>query len=177
MMDDITKVIRFLNERGLSVTTAESCTAGLVAAFMADVSGCGNALHSGYVVYTEEAKNTCLGVRLQTIHAFGLTSEEVAMEMAIGALHRSAANLIVAITGMAESDDCLSGVICFAYGLKTQNGYRLLSETKKFEGSRNSVRKSSAIHAILSLPDVYEKIQSYPEINTINAEQLLTPHV
>jgi nicotinamide mononucleotide (NMN) deamidase PncC len=64
---------------------------------MAEVSGCGKALQMGYVVYTEEAKNSCLGVSLETIQAFGLTSEETAREMATGALARSAANLIVAI--------------------------------------------------------------------------------
>jgi len=176
-MDTVTNVIHFLNQHGLSVTTAESCTAGLAAALMADVAGCGTALHSGYIVYTEEAKNISLGVSLQTIHAFGLTSEEVAKEMAIGALYRSTAQLIIAITGMAESDDCLSGIICFAYALRTPGGYRLLSETKKFDGSRNSVRKAAAIHAILSLPDIYEKIQYYPEATTISVKSLMTPDV
>lgn len=163
-MTTVESVIDFLNHTGLSVTTAESCTAGLAAALMVDVSGCGTALHSGYIVYTEEAKNSCLGVDLQTIQAFGLTSEEVAREMAAGALQRSPAQLTLAITGTAESDDCLNGIVCFAYALRTRNGYQLLSESKSFEGTRNEVRQAAALHAILSLPDVYEKIQVLPEI-------------
>jgi len=163
-MDTIDDVIHFLNQHGLSVATAESCTAGLAAALMAEVSGCGEALQMGYVVYTEEAKNSCLGVSLKTIQAFGLTSEETAREMATGALARSTANLIVAITGTAESDDCLNGIICFAFALRTTSGYRLLSETKKFEGLRNDVRIAAAKHAILSLPDRYLKLQDFPEI-------------
>ncbi|MDO8345853.1 MAG: nicotinamide-nucleotide amidohydrolase family protein [Cellvibrio sp.] len=166
MVSTIEDVIKFLNQHGFSVTTAESCTAGLVAALMADISGCGTALQSGYIVYTEEAKNSCLDVSLQTIQAFGLTSEEVAREMAVGALKKSSSQLVVAVTGTAESNDSLDGVICFSYGLRTAMGYRLMSETRKFEGKRNHVRKAAAMHAIISLPEVYEKIQLHPEIFT-----------
>lgn len=162
-MHNIETVIQFLNQHGLSITTAESCTAGMVAAMMADVSGCGAALHSAYVVYTEAAKHDCLSVSLQTIETFGLTSEEVAKEMAIGALKKSAADIILAITGTAESDDDLNGVICFAYALKTKSGFRLLSESRSFTGDRNQVRRAAATHALTSLPDIYEKIQTYPE--------------
>lgn len=163
--ESIEAVINFLNLNALSVTTVESCTAGLAAALMADVSGCGPALESGYIVYTEEAKHKCLGVSLEAMQTFGLTSEEVAKQMVIGALRKCTAKILVAITGTAESDDCLNGVVCFAFALKTAEGYRLLSETKSFEGERNQVRKAAALHAILSLPEIYEKIQHYPEIH------------
>jgi len=163
-MEKIENVIQFLNNCGLSVTTAESCTAGLVAAMMADVSGCGESLQSGYVVYTEEAKHNCLGVSLETMQTFGLTSEEVAREMAIGAFNRSSADIVLAITGKAESNDDLNGVVCFAYVLRTSNGYRLLSESKSFSGSRNEVRNEAARYALLSLPEIYKKIQTYPEV-------------
>lgn len=163
-MHNIETVIQFLNQHGLSITTAESCTAGMVAAMMADISGCGTALHSAYVVYTEAAKHDCLDVSLQTIETFGLTSEEVAKEMAIGALNKSSADIILAITGTAESDDDLNGVICFAYALRTTNGYRLLSESKSFIGDRNQVRRAAATHALTSLPETYKKIKTYPEI-------------
>lgn len=163
-MENINDVIEFLNQHGLSVTTAESCAAGLVAALMADVSGCGNALQSGFIVYTAEAKVSCLDVSPQTIEAFGLTSEEVAKEMAIGALRKSSAQLILAVTGIAESDDCLNGVISFSYVLRTADGYKVINETKEFEGHRNEVRKAAAQHAVLVIPEIYEKFQIYPEI-------------
>lgn len=176
-MRNIEEVVNFLNQQELSVTTAESCTAGLAASLMADVSGCGQSLQSGYVVYTEEAKNACLGVSFQTMQAYGLTSEEVAKEMAVGALERSSAQITLAITGTAESEDCLDGVVCFAYTLRTSKGYRLLTETKKFGGSRNDVRKAAAVHALLSLPGIYEKIQLNPEINFPNQPEprFITP--
>lgn len=163
-MNNIEDVITFLNQHALSVATAESCTAGLVAALMANVSGCGPALHCGYIVYTEEAKNCCLDVSLQTIQTFGLTSEEVAKEMAIGALKKCSAKLTLAVTGTAESDDCLNGIICFAYALRTPAGYKILSETKSFDGTRNAVRNTAAMHAILSLPSIYQQLQAFPEI-------------
>lgn len=163
-MQSIEEVINFLNAQALSVTTAESCTAGMIASKMADVSGCGKALQSGFVVYTPEAKHSCLGVNFETIKNFGLTSEEVAREMAIGALTRSAANLVVATTGTAESDDQLNGVICFAFVLATEHGYCLSSESKSFDGSRNQVREAAATHALLSLPGIYQKLKVCPEI-------------
>lgn len=176
-MRNIEDVVNFLNQQELSVTTAESCTAGLAASLMADVSGCGQSLQSGYVVYTEEAKNACLGVSFNTMQAYGLTSEAVAKEMAVGALERSSAQLTLAITGTAESEDSLNGVICFSYTLRTSRGYQILAETKKFDGSRNEVRKAAAVHALLSLPDIYEKIQLNPEISFPNQTEpgVITP--
>lgn len=162
-MQTIESVIQFLNQRGLSVTTAESCTAGLVASLMANVSGCGDALQSGYVVYTETAKHNCLGVSRETINRYGLTSEEVAKEMAMGAFRRSSADIVLALTGKAESDDDLNGVVCFAYAIRTTRGCRLFSESKTFSGERNQVRQSAAMHALLSLPHIYAKKQFYPE--------------
>ena len=116
-MKEIKEVIDYLAEKQFVLTTAESCTAGLVCAMIADISGCGSVLQGGYVVYSEEAKQQCLGVNAATIQRYGLSSEEVAREMATGALRNGTANLALAITGKAESDDDLDGVICIAYGL------------------------------------------------------------
>ena len=66
---------------------------------LAEVPGCGAALQIGYVVYSKESKQSCLGVSLHTIDIFGLTNEEVAREMALGVLKRSKANIALASTG------------------------------------------------------------------------------
>ncbi len=156
-MNSVEDVINYLCEKELSIVTAESCTAGMVTSLLADAPGCASILEVGYVVYTEHAKHQCLGVDLQTMQLFGLTSEEVAREMALGALTRSRANISIAITGTAESEDELNGVVCFAYATKTENTQRVISETIKFVGKRNQVRHSAAMHAIVSIPSVYEK--------------------
>ena len=150
-MNEIAEVIEYLAQRKLVLTTAESCTAGLVCSLIADISGCGSVLQGGYVVYSEQAKQQCLGVNPATIKKFGLTSEEVAREMAVGALNNGTANLAVAITGKAESDDELDGVICFAYGISLAGQIQVTSETVHFDGERNPVRKLAARHAILQL--------------------------
>lgn len=159
-MTSIKRIVDYLCKKNLSVVTAESCTAGMVTSLLADISGCGSVLELGYVVYTEHAKHHCLGVDLQTMKLFGLTSEEVAREMALGALKRSRANFSLAITGTAESDDELNGVVCFAYAMKIQENHRVISETIRFDGERNEVRRSAALHAIESIPSIHEKFNN-----------------
>ena len=161
-------VVDFLKAHSLTLTTAESCTAGQICSSIADISGCGSVLHNGYVVYSELAKQHCLGVSAATIAEFGLTSEEVAQEMALGALRAGMANLAVAVTGTAESDDELDGIVCFAYAVKTGDDCQTISETVHFEGSRNEVRQSAAQHAILRLPQVCVQLlpQSDNEMNS-----------
>lgn len=164
-MDTIEAVINFLRANKLVLTTAESCTAGLQASILADHPGCGSVFESGYVVYAPRAKRTCLAVSAQTIKTFGLTSEEVAREMAIGALKISGANLVVANTGKADSNDELKGVVCFAYAVRFGERISVISETVRFSGSRNEVRTAAARHGLLRLPLCYEHLLSTtPEV-------------
>lgn len=155
-MNSVESVVNFLCGNSVKISIAESCTAGMVASKLADVPGCGTVLEIGYVVYTEHAKHAFLGVSLQTIKSFGLTSEEVAKEMAEGALDRSGADMALAITGTAESDDELNGVVCFAYVMRINNILNVVSETIKFDGARNVVRSLAATHAISRIPRHYE---------------------
>ena len=103
-------VIGFLKSRQLSVATAESCTAGLMAAMIADVSGISPVFERGYVTYMPESKHELLGVRFETIDEHGLTSEPVAREMALGALRHSQSVMALSNTGAAEADNELDGV-------------------------------------------------------------------
>lgn len=162
---DVVRVVEFMKDNGLILTVAESCTAGEVCSLIADVSGCGSVLYSGFVVYNERAKQEWLGVRSETIRKFGLTSEEVAREMASGALIRQSGdaehpNIALAITGTAESNDEEDGVVCFACAATVENKLALLSETVQFSGSRNEVRRHAAHHVIASLPGYYAQLVS-----------------
>lgn len=157
-MQSIENVVSFLEQYKLLLTTAESCTAGLIASLLADVPGCGAVLEGGYIVYSAQAKQNCLNVNPETIKTYGLTSEEVAREMALGALICSRANITVAVTGTAESDDHLNGVICFAYAMRIDEQPQVISETLRFEGERNEVRKAAALHAILALPYFHTRL-------------------
>jgi nicotinamide-nucleotide amidase len=86
---------------GLHVATAESCTAGLIAAALTEIAGSSDVVDRGFVVYTNRAKTELLGVAEELIRRHGAVSEEVARAMAEGALTHSAAELAVSCTGIA----------------------------------------------------------------------------
>lgn len=159
-MNELDSVLSHLKENKLTVAVAESCTAGLLTGTLADIPGCGEVFECGFIVYTEAAKRTYLGVKAETIKQFGLTSEEVAREMVLGLSKHTHANFFISITGTAESDDHLNGVVCFGFGMKKENCLQLHSETKKFSGERNVVRKSAAVHAIERIPDVHALLEN-----------------
>lgn len=166
-MSRIEDVVQFLHENNLTVATAESCTAGLVASQLAKVSGCGTALEGGYIVYSKQAKHNYLGVSLEAMERCGLTSEEIAREMIYGLAGRSNAEFLISVTGTAESDDSLNGVVCFGYGLKINGQLRVVSETRKFDGDRNSVIRAAAHYAIETLPNQYERLLASDAIHPV----------
>ena len=158
-MHSVEQVVDFLEKYQLKLTTAESCTAGLMASMVADAMGAGAVLESGFVVYSPQAKHACLGVSMQTIGTFGLTSEEVAREMAVGAMKLSTADIVLANTGLAEADGAMDGVQCFACAMKVNGHNGVVSETMKFAGERNEVRAAAARYALLQLPYYYERLR------------------
>lgn len=158
-MREIEQVVNFLEKYRLTLVTAESCTAGLMASLVAEVSGGGAVLDSGYVVYSPRAKQACLGVHEQTIERYGLTSEEVTREMAVGALQASQADIALANTGLAEADGGMDGVQCFACAMRINEHQGVVSETLRFSGERNEVRQAAARHALLQLPYYYERLR------------------
>jgi nicotinamide-nucleotide amidase len=87
--------------RGLKVATAESCTGGLVAALLTEIAGASDVVERGFVTYSNDAKRELLGVRAETLAAYGAVSAETAREMAEGALRGSRADIAVSITGVA----------------------------------------------------------------------------
>lgn len=97
----IDKVIAFLIENKITVATAESCTAGLIAARLGDVSGISEIFSEGFVTYSNEAKEKNLGVSHKTLERFGAVSEETAREMAEGVCRRTGARLGLSATGIA----------------------------------------------------------------------------
>lgn len=153
---DIT--IAYLREHALRLTTAESCTAGKIVTLLSEVEGGGEFIESGYVVYSPEAKQRLLNVSPKTIEAFNLTSCEVALEMALGALRDSSANVAVATTGILGPEDIdgiPAGTICFAWAFQAEQGQSIFTRQLRFFGSRNAVQLLAAEHALESLPDFH----------------------
>jgi len=114
-------------QKGIMIACAESCTGGLLAAALTDLPGSSAIFDRGFVTYTNAAKTRMLGVSEQTLTDHGAVSEQVAHEMAAGALAGSDAQIAVSITGIAGpggSDHKPEGRVCFgwadAHGVHTQ---------------------------------------------------------
>ena len=148
-MDDLAaKVGERLKAAGQVLVTAESCTGGWVAQAVTAIDGSSHWFDRGFVTYSNDAKQELLGVRGETLERHGAVSEDTAREMAQGALARSKGTVALAITGIAGpgggSLEKPVGTVCFAWAGK--RGVR--SETRRFMGDRQSVRRQSVIHAL-----------------------------
>jgi nicotinamide-nucleotide amidase len=137
-----------LKARGLRLVTAESCTGGWVAMALTAVPGSSDWFERGYVTYSNAAKREDLGVREETLKDHGAVSEATAREMAAGALTKGGAQVSLAITGVAGpsggTPDKPVGMVCFAWAY----GSKMSSETRRFGGDRESVRRQSVEHAL-----------------------------
>lgn len=146
------EILNRYKAEGLMIATAESCTGGMVSAALTDIAGSSAVVERGYVTYTNLAKQQMLGVKAATLEAVGAVSEEVAREMASGALANSAAQVAVSITGIAGpggSDHKPEGRVCF--GIATEAGY-LHAETIEFGAlGRDMVRAAARDHALALL--------------------------
>lgn len=117
-IDDLARqVLRLACDRDLKLATAESCTGGLLASLLTDIPGCSHAFERGFVVYTDAAKHELLGVRQSVLDIEGAVSEAAAIALAEGALARSQADVVAAITGFTDpgpSPEEEAGLVHFA---------------------------------------------------------------
>ncbi len=95
------KVVKCLRELGLSITTAESCTGGLLAGTILNVSGASAVYNEGHITYSNDAKERILGVSHETLVQYGAVSEQTAREMAAGAARIANADVALSTTGIA----------------------------------------------------------------------------
>jgi nicotinamide-nucleotide amidase len=95
------QVISLYAARGWQVATAESCTGGLIAGALTEISGSSAVVDRGFVTYSNAAKQEMIGVDAETIATYGAVSRETALQMVKGALSRSRATAAVAVTGIA----------------------------------------------------------------------------
>jgi nicotinamide-nucleotide amidase len=142
------RVGRRLKGKKRRLVSAESCTGGWVAQAVTSIGGASAWFERGFVTYSNEAKRELLGVKAATLRKYGAVSEQTAREMARGALARSKGDLALAVTGIAGpgggSPDKPVGTVCFAWSYQKQ----LRSETRRFSGDRESVRRKSVVRAL-----------------------------
>ena len=150
------KVIAENLAAGRKVAVAESCTGGLVAAALTEISGCSAVFDRGFVTYSNESKQEMLGVSPDIIDTFGAVSIACVWAMAHGALKRSNADVAVAISGIAGpgggSADKPVGTVVFARAVRGEEDST--SEEKRFDvGDRAQVRLQATLVALeLLLP-------------------------
>ncbi len=137
--------------RDWRIATAESCTGGMVAAALTDIAGSSDVFDRGFVTYSNAAKQAMLGVSAATLAAHGAVSEQVAREMAEGALARSASDLAVSITGIAGpggSEFKPEGRVCFALA---RRGGATRAETVEFGAPGRAAVRAAARDRALAL--------------------------
>ncbi|WP_299924659.1 CinA family protein [uncultured Pelagimonas sp.] len=143
-----TKILELAKAQGKTITCAESCTGGKVAAALTDIAGSSAIFERGFVTYSNTAKNEMLGVSTATLETYGAVSEQVAQEMALGALGAAKADVAVAISGIAGpggSDFKPEGRVC--YGIATPKGVQ--TETIEHGAlGRAQVRDAATRHAL-----------------------------
>ena len=160
MADLVTTLAAELTSRGLMLSTAESCTGGLVAAACTDVAGSSVWFDRGFVTYSNAAKHEMLGVPLALIEQHGAVSEAVAGAMALGAFTeravlKSQAQVAISITGIAGpgggSLDKPVGTVCFGWVVANQSTSQCKTETVLLTGDRVSIRMQATHYALCEL--------------------------
>jgi nicotinamide-nucleotide amidase len=150
------QILEKAKSRGVLIATAESCTGGMVSAALTDIAGSSAVFERGFVTYGNAAKIDLLNVSPTTLETFGAVSENVAFEMARGALQQSLADLAVAVTGIAGpggSEHKPEGRVCF--GVATPDSTH--TETVEFGAlGRAEVREAAREHALGLLLDALQ---------------------
>lgn len=148
----VAEILARARDKSLRIATAESCTGGMIAVRLTDVAGSSDVFDRGFVTYSNAAKQDMLDVRPATLAAHGAVSQEVAAEMAAGALANSLADIAVAVTGIAGpggSEHKPEGRVCFGLAKK---GAETLVETIDFGPlGRDGVRRATTTHALTLL--------------------------
>jgi len=138
-----------LIKKHFRIALAESCTGGLVCQHLSNIPGSSVWFDRGFITYSNESKIELLKVNQNTLLKFGAVSEEVASEMALGALNESQAQIALSITGIAGpsggSIDKPVGTVFFA--IAHQNKI-IFNASKVFPGSRENIRESSCLFAL-----------------------------
>ncbi|NIW86814.1 MAG: nicotinamide-nucleotide amidohydrolase family protein [Gammaproteobacteria bacterium] len=144
-----------LKDHGLVLATAESCTGGWVAQAITSVAGSSRWFERGFVTYSNRAKQEMLGVLAATLEAHGAVSEEVVREMALGALAHSAAQVSVAITGIAGPEggtpDKPVGMVWLAWA--RTNG-AVDCRVRHYTGDRRHIRQQAVMDGLHGVLDI-----------------------
>ncbi|MGC1182651.1 CinA family protein [Legionella sp.] len=156
----IKEIAVILKEKNWQLVTAESCTGGLVASMLTEISGSSVWFERGFVTYSNLAKEEMLAVSKQILNEYGAVSEPVAAAMAAGALHFSAGQIALSITGIAGPEGGTSkkpvGTVCFGWAIQGLKPIKTV--TKQFSGNRQEIRLASCQEALSGVLSILKNI-------------------
>ncbi|HMF22906.1 MAG TPA: CinA family protein [Pseudolabrys sp.] len=163
-IDAAKALLAVCTQKKLTLATAESCTGGLVAGTISEVSGSSAVLDRGFVTYSNKAKQQMLGVTPATIDVYGSVSRECAEEMAKGALAHASVDLAVSITGIAGPTGAVPGKpIGLVYFCAASRSGRVIAHDRKYgDIGRSKVRRRSVLQALAMLQELAEKEEPSP---------------
>ena len=140
------KLIDLMIDRHITISTAESCTGGMLAAHIVDIPGASRVFHEGYITYNDDAKIHVLNVSKKTIAKYTAVSSETAAEMAEGCQKAAKSDIAVSVTGFAGPEDTAlepKGLVYIGCAYKG----KAEAFKYKFEGDRNQIRFQAALKA------------------------------
>jgi len=150
------KVIKLVKDKNMTISTAESCTGGMLASSIVDYSGASEIFIDGVVTYSNESKIKRLGVKKETLDKYGAVSEQTAREMAEGVVNTSASTIGLATTGIAGPNGGTKekpvGLVYIAVTINNDTTVKKLL----IDGERNEIRKKS-VENIFEL--LFEKLK------------------
>ena len=142
-------VVKALHEKKLTLSAAESCTGGLIAKRVTDISGCSDVFFGGCVTYTNDVKQRLIGVSAETLEKYGAVSEQTAREMARGVRLATGSDIGVSATGIAGptggTPETPVGTVFI--GISTKDGENFRKLTLSPMRSREYIRQASATNA------------------------------
>jgi len=154
------KLFELLKKYNLTISTAESCTGGLIAAAITNVSGSSSFFGTGVVTYVNQAKMKLVGVKKETLDQYGAVSEQTAIEMADGVLKLAESDVSVAVTGIAgPTGGTVDKPVGLVYiGVSGKNG--TFAYKNNFDGNRDDVRRQTVNRAFELVSDYIIKFYS-----------------
>ena len=142
------KVVNKLIEKGYTITTAESCTGGLISASIVNVPGASSVFHQGFVTYANEAKHKELGVKNKTLKKYGAVSKQTAKQMAKGAAKHAGADVAVAVTGIAGPGGGTEEKPVGTVYIGCYVGGEVVVKHYQFQGTRKQIRGLTVKNAL-----------------------------
>lgn len=157
MENNAEKLIKMLIEKGLTITTAESCTGGMISSALVDISGASSVLNECHVTYANEAKMKYLDVKKETLDNYGAVSMQTVDEMVKGAAKLANSNVAIAVSGLAgpgggtkEKPVGLVYIGCYVDG-------EVVVKENIFSGNRYEIRSMTTKKAIELACEMLEK--------------------